>query len=177
MDLRDVAAKYRAIYTTLSGAKFRGEILTPPQMDNPSRQENPRQFLKVHPDTRVAPGTIMVTQTGRKFLLLDNGDSDRERVIYKTFKLIQMDHFFPWTRAQKVVDPVTGLNRSWEEAGNLGSIWCALEPDHQVKDASHIPSELYNVLTNADLQIDDHVGPYQVKLVLKQLGVTSARVD
>jgi hypothetical protein len=177
MDLRDVAARFRATYTTLSGAKFYGEILTPPQMDNPSRQENPRQFLKVHPAVSVGPGTIMVTQTGRKFLLLDNGDSDRERVIYKTFKLIQMDHYLAWTRAQKVTDPVTGLGRSFEEVANLGSIWCALEPDHQVKDASHITSELYNVLTNADLQVDDRVGEYQVKLVLKQLGVTSARVD
>jgi hypothetical protein len=176
MSLKDVMGRYRGVYRTTSGAKFFGEIFQPPLLDNPNRMEEPRMFLKLHPNvTGVAAGTLIQAQ-GKVYLVCENASSDREEVIYNTFKLIRMTQQLAWKRQQESTDPVTGLKRSYNVETDLGTIWCGIEPDRMVSDRKGIDSEQYMLFTNASLRPGDLVGKYTVQTADVVLGVMQARV-
>jgi hypothetical protein len=172
--MRDIMGRYRAVYRTLEGGQFYGHLLTPPKLDNPNRMEQPRLFLQLHPGVRnVSAGKIVVIHD-KNYLVCDNGDHDRQELNSRTYKLIRVDRYLSWKRQGASTDPVSGLKKG-SEPQNLGSIWCALEYDRTIMDSTQIEAEKFVLFTNADLQVNDIVGPYTIAFVDHQLGVTVAR--
>lgn len=173
MDLRQAGARFRAVYRTLDGRRFHGEILAPPTRQDATAFERPRRLLKVGAGAAVQAGTLFRTGTGRVYLCADNGDSDRERLLYRTFKLIEMDRQLPWQRRTAATDPVQGLARAGTPAA-LGPVYCTLEPVTRIADALRVPARQYRLITAAALQPGDRLGDYQVGTVETLLGVTVA---
>jgi hypothetical protein len=176
MRLRDAMSKYRAVYQTIGGSKFLGDILAPTMDQNPNRMEQGRVFLKTHPDVKNVGVNDLIIANGKIYLVCDNPGSDREKTVYNLFKLLRMDKQFTWSRPQQIVDPVTGLKRSHDETVGMGTAWCCLEVDRELHDSRMVPAEQYTVYTNAGLQLNDILGTFTVTFVTTQLGVTYARV-
>ncbi|KGM36133.1 hypothetical protein [Inquilinus limosus] len=166
MRLKNVMKRYRSTFVRDDGLRFLGE-LTSPAPD--------KVFLKVDPASMVAAGNVFGTEVGRHYLVLSRGESDLATTIYRLFELVEVDRKLAWSRMQKIVDPVTGLETDTVPVA-LGDVWVHIEKQDLITDITHIDERRYTVTTPVTLQVNDKLGDYTVVEVFFAYGVCQALV-
>jgi hypothetical protein len=133
----------------------------------------PSRLLKVHPTTKLTPGTVVTDPLGTSYLLVQHLDSFNSGAIYRTFRMILMDQRLQWSRQTTIIDPVTKLEKG-TGTENLGLIDLMVDPDGLVKGKVKIAESKVKIVCGADLKVGDRVGDYSVTFVDTVLGVTVA---
>lgn len=164
-------------FRTIAGAEFLGEINDAPGQTEVGLFTYPRRILKVSPNSHVQVGTVFVTATGRRYLCADNGIGLRGDLLFRSFKLLEVDRLLTVKRRVETADPLTGLTKSGALT-TVATVDGVLEPLTQQSDQLNVPYDRYRILTGFDLQKDDLVDDrYRVVRVDHLLGVYVAEAQ
>lgn len=174
--LADVVLKDFTDLQILDGQRFRGQLLDIADTTRVTNFHSSRRLLRVRPNSPVRVADLIQTDTAQIFLCASHGDGFVGKMVYRYFKLYEMDSTAMWQRRITSEDIVTGLERS-DELTDMGIIYFALEQAGTISDKLHISTGKYSVITNADLQPSDIIGDYNVLRSDKLLGVTIAEVS
>lgn len=166
---RSLPSKFSKIFRTTAGAKFWGE-LTFADEEGEGGFLAPRRFLTVSRKSTAALGSVVVAPTGDRFIL--GGHVNYEFVT--VFKAYSVDRAAVWTRATKMVDTATGLDREGIPTP-MGTLWITLEPLRQVKDFE-ISEDIFRFVTGQDVQTGDLIDGKRIIRVLNQIGLKVCQV-
>jgi hypothetical protein len=166
----------KTTYRKLSGAKFKGSIEEIPTNRSDNTFVTPRRMLRTAPSTIIDVRETFRTLTGRKYLCASNGEAENGIVIYKTFRLFELDKSFSWTRRVTSKNMATGLMSQSDTPDDFGTIYGALEPIGKLEDQLRIPEKKYRLITGARLEIDDRIDDYIVTRVDEIIGITFAEL-
>jgi hypothetical protein len=134
---------------------------------------NPRHVLRTPTATALKAGMVIRTPAGAVFVVGDNGPSEqREGTIWQSWRLFEATGKYKWQRRNKIVDPVTELERD-DGYIDMGDIWCALEPmDREVSDFRMSASfEQSRLISGRPIQHDDLIDGRKVTRAEHTLGV------
>jgi hypothetical protein len=164
---------------TEEGHFFKGAISQVQNKDVAASKEflfsRRRMFVGRHTDF-VVPGTVVRNGMGRRFLAADDGEGYYQGVLYRQFRLIEMEKHLDHIRRGDVIDPVTKLKKEGV-AVNLGRVWCALEPHTNDEDQIRIEASRFRVVTGTVLLKNDKLGDFIVQDVNERLGIYVAVVS
>ena len=178
MELENVGERFRQEFKTTAGRKFLGAIFHPTVTNSQAEGfQTPRRILRVSKATDFLLNQVVTTKAGRKYLCAHNGEGELDGLIYRTYRLFEMDQSFSWERRTNTTDTVTGLPKT-SSFTSQGTILCAIEPLGDIKDQLQVPDPQYRLITNSAIQDQDRIdGRLTVKHVERLLGVYVADVS
>lgn len=159
-----------------AGASFPA-TLTEPQPTNPPAFQftNERRLLRVRDGVADPVGHVIRTPAGERFVVADHGYSESRgtKVIFRSYRLYEVTHELTWERRQKLLDPVTKVER---DVGYVavapGVALGAYETEREVLDRGlRTNFEAGRFITNAPVLLDDRLGGRQVVRVDKLLSI------
>lgn len=165
----------RERFKLLSGGYVLGIRSQPARSDATSERDAfqaARFAFRTNPQSSLTAGKVIVSPEGDKFICVDNGRTN----LFKSFKLIKLEHNLAWKRVVKVIDPVSKMDKASSET-DLGPIWAAVEPMTEDNDMIRVPKPVYRLITGETIQAGDKIGQYMVKRVDLLLGVYVAEVS
>ena len=109
--LLETGEKFKMKFKKVGGGEFFGQILDIPDTSRVSNFLSARRYLRTRPNTSVVPADVMIAN-GKKYIVAEHGDGFFKEVIYKHFKLFEVDHEFTWARKAQVENPVTEIGRA-----------------------------------------------------------------
>lgn len=134
---------------------------------------NSRHVLRTPVATTLKVGMVLRTASNTVFIVGENGPSEQsEGTIWLSWRLFQATGKFRWQRRQKIVDPVTELERD-SGLQDMGEIWCAVEPlDREVSDFRMSASFAQaRIITGRPVKTDDLVDGRKVSRAEPSLGI------
>lgn len=166
---RSIPSKFSKIFRTTAGAKFWGELSFADE-EGENGFLAPRRFLTVSRKSTAVAGSVIVAPTGDRFILGSHVNYD----FVTTFKAYSVDRAAVWTRATKVIDTSTGLEREGVPFP-MGTLWITLEPIRQVKDFE-ISEDILRFVTGQAVQEGDLIDGKRIIRVLDQIGLKVCEV-
>lgn len=172
MDLGKAHLPFSGRYYCYRGFSFQAQLLSL-SLDVSNVYFNyPRRLLKMEAKVPLRPGDQIRGQSGKRYLVGEHGPSElNDVVLYKTYKLFEVTHPAAlWSAQGTTTDPILGIKvASGNPAENL--IPVAIEFQKSQEDEMRIQADLVRIITNAAVQIDDHIDSYTILNVEPQLGL------
>jgi hypothetical protein len=166
--LGKVASILTSRFRTPAGSYVMGQLL-PPSNSSQAGMADPRRPFRTSHKSLLKPGDVIIGAENRRYLILDNGISDRDGVEYKIFKVLPLNRSDVLKRTQKTFDNVT--KRTVETLVTLNIIWYELEPMRPMEDTFRIPTDQYTLITYYPVKPGDRLGEIEINRVEFRLGV------
>ena len=166
---RSLPSKFSKLFRTTAGAKFWGE-LTFADEEGEGGFLAPRRFLTVSRKSTAVAGSVVISPIGDRFILGGHVNYD----FVSVFKAYSVDRAAVWTRATKVIDNATGLEKEGVPSP-MGTLWITLEPIRQVKDFE-ISEDILRLVTGQAVQEGDLIDGKRIIRVLNQIGLRVCEV-
>lgn len=175
--LSDTARRFEIPLDDVTAGTSFLATLTEPQPTNPPAFQftNERRLLRVRDGVADPVGHVVETPAGERFVVADHGYSESRgtRVIFRSYRLYQVTHELTWERRQKLIDPVTKVERDvgYVPVGT-GTVLGAYETEREVLDRGLRSNfEAGRFITNAAVQREDRLGGRQVVRVDRLLSI------
>ena len=156
MRLKNVGLNFRGKYKILNGQSFYGQILDLPDTSRVSNFLSARRYLRVHPDTPVTAGMVVVIDR-KKYIVADHGTGFLRDPIYQHFKLFQVDLELEHFTKTESKNPVTGVMEKDPKASQ-GMVYVSVQPKSTMSDSIKIQTPQHVLVTNVELKVDDLLG-------------------
>lgn len=166
---RTLPSKFSKLFRTTTGAKFWGE-LTFADEEGETRFLTARRFLTVARKSTATAGSVVIAQTGERFLLGEHVQYDD----ITTFKAYVVDKQVIWTRSTKQKDRATGLEKDGIP-DPMGTLWVSLEAINQTTDFQ-ISSDVLRFATGQDVQLGDLIDGKRITRIIRQIGLKVCEV-
>ena len=153
--MRKLRGQFSKVFKTREGHKFLGELSDPVEKTTPS-DFRPRRFMSVSKLSSTRTGDV-ITSDGASFLIaLSSTFSETLQ-----FRCFEITHKVSWARNQKVVDPLTGLDK--EGAVTIIDPALPLVVEYgTMQSPLGMENPKYKVLTGADVKVGDRLGAWIV---------------
>lgn len=175
-----VASHFYKTYQIEGGQSFLGTVFPPYEGEVPSYDfSTPRLLLRTPHDTPVTESDVIVTTSGKRFMVGRHGESEVfGDPHYKVFRLYQATHQLVWERENTYTDDLTGLEVK-KGMTNLGTIWATVEmygrlyPDRTTR----IAEDTSRMITNAAVQLGDYVDGRVINRISFELGLRICEIQ
>ena len=153
---------------------FKGVLSEAEQNSQPTYVfAHPRRVMRVAPNVPVQTGMLVLTPSGERLLVGENGPSETWRgVLWCSFRMFAVTKQVRWTRRQFAADPITQLPR---DIGDqlMGNPWLVIEPqDRETNDSKlHHSFETVRFISGEDIRGDDLIDGHPVTKADLQLGL------
>lgn len=176
MRFRDIGNRFKVRMRREDGSYFYGALTIPTLSNNRTTDFIPtRRILRVDDCVKMTAGVVFFTPKNVAYLTALNGEDEYIRSDLNTFRCVEVNTDFEWTRRKKKTNPITGMSEG-DEIDHLGKIWAAFEPDGQTLDTLKVIKKDFRIITNADVKEGDYIGQYRALRVDKVLGVNNVHV-
>lgn len=169
-----VPSAFRERWRTDAGSYIQGVRGRPETSDSGSEGgafPTTRLTFRVSPASPLRGGVVIVSPEGDRYLTIGTGAGSVSRL----YRLLALDRRVSWKRVVTDIHPVTKQKVSSGEQ-ELGPIWISLSALGEIEEAGKFDRNLYRVVTNADLRLNDTVDGMTIKRVQKLHEVTVAEV-
>jgi hypothetical protein len=166
--LSKVATMFTSRFKTPEGMHVMGQML-PPRSGAAGGMEDPRRPFRTGPKSTLRAGTVIIGADATRYILLDNGVAERDKVDYRTYKVLPLAKSAVLNRVTKTLDPNT--KRMVEAPLSMGTIWYDIEPTRAMEDTFRIPSNQYTMITDFAVQMGEQLGDLLITRVEQRLGV------
>lgn len=156
-----ISPRLSQVFRTSTGNKFHG-LLSDPEDRFEGDRVQARRILRVASKILLANGEIV--SDGRESYLLVYHSTDR----YLAFMI---NDWLPWTRMEKVVDPVSGMERGGVETILDTRKPVVLEPATVIQEKG-LERVRYKIRAGGDFRVGDKLGEYVVHSVQKVGGAS-----
>lgn len=161
--------KFKMKFRKVNGTEFYGQFLEIPDTSRVSNFLSPRRYLRTGPLTNVKPCDVIIANKV-KYIVGEHGDGFYKEVIYKHFKLFQVDSEFTWTRKTSVTDPITGIVKTGLDPQPT-TVYISMQPKSDIEDSVNIPQQTYTAISNLAVSRGETIDRFLVTKVDKVLGV------
>lgn len=178
--LEGAATLGQSLLQTDEGMEFFGTIMPVSESAIPSYDfTTPRNIIRVPSDSPLTVGKIIVDAFSRRFLtaIHDSGFLDN-RQLYKVYRLYVMNSQSSWIRGSNIIDPLTKISKGNTDV-ELGPIWVNREPigREEIDLTFRVKEQSYQILTNADVRLNDKIDGMVVKRVDNVLGIKKLEIQ
>lgn len=152
------------VFRRLDGAKFNGH-LTSSSLSS-SKDKAPYRIMLVRRPTFVLAGDTVFSKGGEVVILMDHPDDHSWAASYKAVYALDV---LNWSRQTTTIDPVSGVPKDTGYSA-MGSLYVNFDSP-ELMNFEGFQDTKYRFITGQDVRVDDKVGTYIVKRVVKSLGV------
>lgn len=173
-NLGDTPSRFESIYHTDDGRQFRASLSVPSDREPANLMFNRnRRLLRVREGQDVRLRDRIYSVEGVRFLVGASTASEwAGRILYRLYRLFEVDDVWTWSRKATIIDSLTGLPKETTST-ILDQAWLVIEPDQEDIDrAMHIHQERLRLITDSHLQEGDRIGTRIVKRSNELLGLT-----
>lgn len=176
VSLRSVQRRFEIPLEVIAGGSgtFHGVLSEAEQNSQPTYVfAHPRKVLRVAPNCPIKLGMLVLTPTGERLLVGDNGPSETWRgALWRSFRMFAVTRQVTWTRRRFSIDPITQLRRDIGEEA-MGTPWMSIEPmDRETNDSKlHHSFETVRFISGEEIQADDLLDGHPVTKCDVQLGL------
>lgn len=176
VSLSTVQRRFEVPLQILEGGSgiFHGVLAESEQNSQPTYVfAHPRRVLRVKATSPVRTGMVVVSPSGEKLLVGENGPSETAGgVLWQSYRMFKVTRQVEWYRRTFAIDPITQLERDIGMQ-SMGTPWLVVEPmDRETSDSKLKRSfETTRFLAGADIQADDLLDGHQVTKCDTQLGI------
>lgn len=171
MGLQGIGKRFQTLYRTTTGKAVMGQFLSIPDTSRVSNFLSARRYFRTQPITNLHYGEVLVAN-GNKFIVAEHGDGFYKEVIYKHFKMFEVDYVVDVLKKNKVKDPITGV-RDVNLTVPAGKVYLSMQPGRYIEDTTKLSIETHTAVCNRiDITVDDQVGDFIVSKVDIMLGIS-----
>lgn len=161
--------RFKTRLKKVNGAEFFGQLLDIPDTSRVSNFLSARRYLRVHPLSKIKPGDVIIANN-IKYIVANHADGFHLGVIYKHFKLFEVDKEFQWFKKSFSKNPVTGIEET-VLTEQYETVYLSIQPSRNLSDSLSIPQETFTVISNIEIKRDEIIDKYVVIKVNEMLGV------
>lgn len=161
--------KFRMPISKVNGSKFYGQLLDIPDTSRVSNFLTTRRYLRTPPITSVIPGDVIIVN-GVKYIVAEHGDGFYKTVIYKHFKLFQVDRELNWTRKTYTENPITGIMEK-NLSPQADVVYISMQPKSNTEDSINIPQQTHIAICPIEIERGETIDNFIVTKIDMVLGV------
>lgn len=170
MGLSQIGKRFQGYYKTTTSKRVSGQFLSIPDTSRVSNFLSPRRYFRTSPETNLRIGDVLIAN-GTQFIVAEHGDGFYKTLIYKHFKMFEVDSVVELYKKTKTVDTITGL-KDIEASKPSGKIYLSIQPGRYIEDSTKFSLETHTAVCNrSDITVDDMVGDFVVTKVDHMLGI------
>lgn len=152
------------VYTRTDGAKFHGHLTATALVT--SKERSPYRVMHVQNPCFIIAGDVVRAQNGEHIILMDHpNDFDWAT----TFKAAYAKDKLPWTRPEKIEDPVARVTRDITYR-DMGFLFVNFETPEELK-LEKFSETGYRFIAGRGVQVEDMVGDKVVKRIVEAFGI------
>ena len=151
----------------VDGFKFNGHLTSASSIN--TKEKAPYRVLIARRPTFLVAGDTIFTKGGEVIILMDHPDDYPWAVSYKAVYALDQ---LPWSRQSKIFDTVAKVQK---DVGyqTLGILYVNYDTP-EAYNFMGLQDTKYRFITGQDIKVDDKVGDYIIKRIVKSLGVKIA---
>lgn len=173
VSLATVVQRFFSTYKRTDGLPFQGHIFSATEGDfSATLWSYEALLLHVSPDSPIRARDEIYDTFWRRFLVCEHGGSQlQDKLLYRSYRLVQLTHEMTWSRVTTRLDPLTQEARG-DSKELLGKIWVSKEPDGGRADGRiMIHDDAFRIITGHDVKLNDRLDGMQVRRVDDVIGV------
>ena len=158
MDLQRGDSRIQTLLKDVRGRKFYGLV----EVNSVLRTQNDiaDYLLQINKACFIRPGDAMPWD-GEKFLLGTGVTENNGGPLFRSLRMIRVDHEFKWTRSWTETDSRTWLEKTATDIPK-GVALCCMQATSKISDAFHVATSKYQLITNSPVIVDDRLDDYVV---------------
>lgn len=156
-----------SVMKRIDGAKFYGHVTSSSTVS--TKEKAPYRVLHARRPTFLIAGDVVISHGGEVIILMEHPD---DFYWAKSFKAVYALEKITWKRPTYQVDPVSKVKKDLGVV-DMGSLYVNFDTPEEL-NVEGIEDTKYRFITGQDVQVNDKVGDYVVKRVIKSLGVKVA---